>query len=264
MLSFLFFIVCFLASTIGAVCGIGGGVVIKPVLDAIGALDVDAVSFLSGCTVLSMTAYSVLAGKVHGNSTIKKSTGIPLSLGAVAGGLLGKWLFSYLLTLSSDKNKVGAVQAACLMLVTIGTLIYTLYKNRVRGLHVKNRFCCVIIGVALGIMSSFLGIGGGPINLIVLFYFFSMPTKTAAENSLYIIFFSQTASLLSSVITGNIPQFSAETLILMIAGGIGGGICGRVLNKKLTGKTVDKLFIGMMVVIILICIYNVHKFLVVI
>ena len=37
----------------------------------------------------------------------------------------------------------------------------------------------------LGIISSFLGIGGGPINLVVLFFFFSMPTKIAAENSLY-------------------------------------------------------------------------------
>ncbi|MEI3183290.1 MAG: sulfite exporter TauE/SafE family protein [Lachnospiraceae bacterium] len=39
-------------------------------------------------------------------------------------------------------------------------------------------------------MSSFLGIGGGPINLVVLLYFFSMDTKAAAQNSLYIILFS--------------------------------------------------------------------------
>lgn len=29
-------LVCFLSSVVGAVCGIGGGVIIKPVLDATG------------------------------------------------------------------------------------------------------------------------------------------------------------------------------------------------------------------------------------
>ena len=59
MIHMVFFLVCFLASAAGAICGMGGGVVIKPVLDAFGILDVDSISFLSGCTVLSMTAYSV-------------------------------------------------------------------------------------------------------------------------------------------------------------------------------------------------------------
>ena len=53
-----FLIVCFGASIVGAICGIGGGVIIKPVLDSFGVLDVTAISFLSGCTVLSMTTYS--------------------------------------------------------------------------------------------------------------------------------------------------------------------------------------------------------------
>ena len=48
--------VSLLASAAGAVCGIGGGVLIKPVLDAFGVLDVASISFLSGLTVLSMSA----------------------------------------------------------------------------------------------------------------------------------------------------------------------------------------------------------------
>ena len=61
-----FLIVCFGASIVGAICGIGGGVIIKPVLDSFGVLDVTAISFLSGCTVLSMTTYSVLKNKISG------------------------------------------------------------------------------------------------------------------------------------------------------------------------------------------------------
>ena len=112
-----------------------------------------------------------------------------------------------------------------------------------------------MIGLLLGIMSSFLGIGGGPINLVVLGYFFSMDTKTAAANSLYIILFSQLASLIATLISG-VPEFRILALILMVAGGIGGGIVGRKLNKKMDNRAVDKLFIGLMVLIVGICVYN--------
>ena len=166
-----FLIVCFGASIVGAICGIGGGVIIKPVLDSFGVLDVTAISFLSGCTVLSMTTYSVLKNKISGESHVTMKTGFPLAIGAAVGGLIGKWLFSYVKSLSSDPNKVGAVQALCLLIVTLGTLIYTIYKAKIKTYEVDSAIVCVLIGIFLGIMSSFLGIGGGPINLVVLFFF---------------------------------------------------------------------------------------------
>ena len=175
-------------------------------------------------------------------------------------GLIGKWLFSYVKSLSSDPNKVGAVQALCLLIVTLGTLIYTIYKAKIKTYEVDSAIVCVLIGIFLGIMSSFLGIGGGPINLVVLFFFFSMSTKIAAENSLYIIFFSQIASLISTIVTGSVPDFQIGVLVLMVAGGIAGGICGRAINKKIDEKTVDKLFIALMVLMIVINIYNIYKF----
>lgn len=260
MIYLIFLVVCFGASIVGAICGIGGGVIIKPVLDSFGVLDVTAISFLSGCTVLSMTTYSVLKNKISGESHVSMKTGLPLAIGAAVGGLIGKWLFSYVKSLSSDPNKVGAVQALCLLIVTLGTLIYTIYKAKIKTYKVENVIVCVLIGVFLGIMSSFLGIGGGSINLVVLFFFFSMSTKIAAENSLYIIFFSQIASLVSTIVSGSVPDFQIGVLILMVAGGIAGGICGRAINKKIDEKTVDKLFIALMVLMIVINIYNIFKF----
>lgn len=260
MLYIAVFAVCLLASIAGAICGIGGGVIIKPVLDALGIMSVSAVSFLSGCTVLSMTTYSVVKSKLSGQSHIEQKTGFPLAIGAALGGVVGKWLFSLVSSLSPDKNKVGAVQAACLFVVTLGTLFYTIYKSRIKTYHVTNSLLCIVIGLVLGILSSFLGIGGGPINLVVLFFFFSMPTKTAAENSLYIIFFSQMASLISSVVTGSIPEFRGSMLLLMTTGGIGGGIAGRAVNKKLSDKTVNRLFIILMIVILFINVYNIYRF----
>lgn len=260
MITTLFFIICFLASVIGAICGIGGGVIIKPALDAFHMMDVAAISFLSGCTVLSMTTYSVIKSKRSGESRIEQKTGLPLALGAAFGGILGKWIFSFISGLSPDKNRVGAIQAVCLLIITAGTLIYTIYKDRIHTRQVQNAAICIVIGLLLGIMSSFLGIGGGPVNLVILFYFFSMTTKVAVENSLYIIFFSQISSLLWSILTKSVPDFDLFMLLLMIVGGICGGIVGRALNKRIPEKTVDKLFISLMGIIILINIYNIFIF----
>lgn len=252
-----FILVSFGASIIGAICGIGGGVIIKPTLDAFGLLEVSAINFLSGCTVLAMSCYSVVRSKISKSSKVDMKTGTPLAIGAAVGGILGKSLFRMVEGLFADKNTAGAVQAACLALITVGTLIYTIKKDKIKTHQIKNTAVCAVIGVALGIMSSFLGIGGGPINLVVLYFFFSMTTKVAAQNSLYIILFSQATSFLSTVVTRAVPDVNMLLLAGMIVSGILGGMAGRSINKKIDDQMVDRLFIGLMVVIILINIYNV-------
>ena len=244
-----------MSSIVGAICGIGGGVVIKPVLDMLQMGAPATINFLSGCTVLSMSLYSVSKALRAGDSKVEMSTGTPLALGAALGGVVGKEMFSAVKAFFDGSPMVGGVQAIALGIITLGTLLYTLNKSRIKTRTTSNKLVCLVIGLLLGIMSSFLGIGGGPINLVVLGYFFSMDTKTAAANSLYIILFSQLASLIATLISG-VPEFRILALILMVAGGIGGGIVGRKLNKKMDNRAVDKLFIGLMVLIVGICVYN--------
>ena len=251
----LFFVVAFLSSIVGAICGIGGGVVIKPVLDMLQMGAPATINFLSGCTVLSMSLYSVSKALRSGDSKVEMSTGTPLALGAALGGVVGKEMFSAVKAFFDGSPMVGGVQAVALGIITLGTLLYTLNKSHIKTRTTSNKLVCLVIGLLLGIMSSFLGIGGGPINLVVLGYFFSMDTKTAAANSLYIILFSQLASLIATLISG-VPEFRILALILMVAGGIGGGIVGRKLNNKMDNRAVDKLFIGLMVLIVGICVYN--------
>lgn len=86
MIYFSFFVISLAASIVGAICGIGGGVIIKPLLDAFGILDVKTISFLSGCTVLSMSVYSFVISKVKRESLVDMKIGTPLALGAAAGG----------------------------------------------------------------------------------------------------------------------------------------------------------------------------------
>lgn len=258
--SLLYLVVSFLSSVAGAICGIGGGVIIKPVLDLCALADVSTISFLSGCTVLSMSFYSVGHNLLLGESKVDMTTGTPLAIGAAAGGVAGKQIFDVIRSMFSNPNAVGAVQAGCLAIITAGTMVYTMFKGRIKPHHVHNRGACAAIGLVLGLLSSFLGIGGGPINLVVLFFFFSMDTKTAAQNSLYIILVSQIASLLTTLITRNVPEFAWSALVLMVFGGIGGGMAGRVINKRMGSTAVDKLFMGLMIIIIAISISNAVRY----
>lgn len=256
----LFGAVSFCASTVGAICGLGGGVIIKPVLDAFGVISVSAISFLSGGTVLSMSLYSIVKSRLSGESLVDRKIGTPLAIGAAIGGIAGKGIFQSISVMFAEQDIVGAIQAGCLLVITVGTLVYTINKFKIHTRQVKNVATCIAIGLVLGILSAFLGIGGGPINLVVLFYFFSMDMKVAAQNSLYIILFSQITSLLSTLITRTVPEFSLVLLLLMAAGGILGGVCGRVINKKIEESIVDRLFVLLMGVIIGINAYNIYQF----
>ncbi len=252
----LVFLIALLSSAVGAICGIGGGVVIKPVMDMFRIDSVAAISFLSGCTVLSMSCYTVGRAMLAGEGRVDVKTGTPLALGAALGGLAGKALFTAVKDLFQQSDMVGAVQSACLAAITLGTLAYTLCKARIHTHRLTAPAACCAVGLALGICSSFLGIGGGPINLVVLYYFFSMDTRTAAANSLYIILFSQLASLLATLIAGTIPDLQLMMLVWMIAGGIGGRACSR----RMDDRAVEKLFMGLMGVIIAISLFNCFRF----
>ena len=239
----IYFLICLGASVLGAISGIGGGVIIKPVMDAIGTLNVSTISFLSGCTVLAMTTMTLYRNR---NSEVKidKKKGTYLAVGAALGRLLGKQIFDTVKTLSGNPNMAGSVQSFVLALVTIGVLIFTLKKAKIRPIKVESSVVSLIIGFALGTLSAFLGIGGGPINLAVLYLFFGMDSKTAALNSIYIIFFSQGMSVIQTLFKG-VPEFEWPVFFMMILGGILGGTVGPIISKKLSLKGVDKIYICM-------------------
>ena len=260
VMTIVFFTVSILSSIVGSICGIGGGVIIKPVLDATGIMSVSAISFLSGCTVLAMSVVSVYKNVRAKAAKLNLRIATGLAAGAAAGGVLGKTMFQTLNSAVGNESVVGTTQALVLIAVTLGTLIYTFYKHRIKTKTYTQLWLCLIIGILLGIMSSFLGIGGGPINLVVLAFFFSMNTKEAALSSLYIIMFSQITSLVQTCVTGTVPEISAAYLAAMVIGGILGGTLGSRVNKKISEEGVDKLFIALMIVIIGINIYNAIKF----
>ena len=252
------FAICLAASTIGGICGIGGGVIIKPVLDALHIMSVSSISFLSGLSVLSMSVVSMI--KQRKSHLVELRTGSLLALGAVLGGMAGNAIFQQLKAMTQDQL-VGMVQAIVLAIITILTLVYSAFlRSRLPSYQVHNPVATVLLGLLMGVLSAFLGIGGGPINLAILYFAFSMDTKKAAANSLYIIMFSQASSFLTSCIQRTIPEFELIYMVLMVAAGILGGMLGSKINKRISAATTDKLFAGLLLVIVFICFYNAWRF----
>lgn len=251
------FLISLIASTIGAICGIGGGVIIKPSIDILGITDVSSASLLSSCTVLMMTGYSVVkefSSKTH--NRIDKKNVFPLAVGAACGGLAGKISFELIKSSLPFTEMVGAYQAVLLGIVALGTFLYTNNKSVIKTKKIDNSYVSFVFGLFLGAMSSFLGIGGGPIDLVVLFYFFSMDTKTASQNALFIIFISQLFSILYTCISGKIPDVQLGEILIMVVGGFLGGVIGKRINSSIRSEIIDKLFMGVLLVIILMSIYN--------
>ena len=247
-------------SIIGAISGIGGGIIIRPVLDITANFDVRVIGFLSGNTVLAMTVAALLRNR-KSEVNVDRYVALPLASGAILGGLGGKGLFDFFRFLADNQGSIGAVQSIILSILTLAVLIFTFSKSRIKSYSIRNRPFCLLLGLLMGGLASFLGIGGGPINLALLYLCFSMDSRTAALNSLFIIFFSQLANLIYTILSGNIPAFPPEILVLMILGGISGGILGLQISQRISERQIDRLFATLMVLIIGISLFNFLRYL---
>ena len=58
-----------------------------------------------------------------------------------------------------------------------------------------------------------------------------------------------------------LPEDERPIIEVKIGTGIGGGIIGRALSKRMDNSHTDKLLMGLMVVIMGVCVYNMTRFL---
>ena len=248
-----YFLVALGASGVGSISGIGGGVIIKLVLDCIGLLPASTVSFLSGCTVFAMAVSNMIRNQ-KSSVALNYQITVFLALGASIGGIIGKQIFSGI------KENLGLIQAVLLFLLNLLVFFYVRYKSRICSFHVANKGVCIAIGLMLGFVSSFLGIGGGPINIAVLYFFFSMGAKETARNSLFIILCSQATSLATTVFANSIPEFPILALVLMCFGGVAGALIGSEASRKMKNAMVEKLFSCLLIALIALNVWNIVKF----
>jgi uncharacterized membrane protein YfcA len=258
----LFFLIAFIPSVAGAICGIGGGIVIKPVLDMLSGNSPKVINFLSSTTVLCMTAVTLSTRLLQTKKSCVKleaGRGTALALGAALGGILGKLLFQLAVT-GLPGNKIGVIQSLSLLILSIGIFIYNIKQGCFEPKRITNIMVCAFWGICLGIMSTFLGIGGGPLHIPVISFFLGMDTKTTSLHVTYIVFLSQLFNFITTVVTGTIPAVSLPVIVVMIAGGIIGGWIGSQLLLRMKNRHADLTFRFFLAVVIFICAWNTVKF----
>lgn len=252
MTELIYFLVILFATFIGASAGIGGGVIIKPALDAINISDISTISFVSSCSVLTMAVYSSIKERKHVENFDSKTVYL-IGIGSVFGGIVGSRIFSHIVEISQP-NAVKAFQSFFLALLLIGVLLNIIFKFKT--FNIKNKFFILLIGFLLGITSSFLGIGGGPINVAVFITLFSCDIKNAAIYSLTTIIFTQTSSLITLYLTKGFSQFNLKILFFALPAALLGGFLGSRFNQKATSETISKMFIFTTIGVIILNIFN--------
>lgn len=249
------FLIAIIATTIGASSGIGGGVIIKPVLESFNMFDLKTVTLLSSITIFSMAVVSLIK-QIKMKDPINFKTTVTIALGSTLGGVLGEKLLKFMLSLSSNSKGVSILQSLMLIFLLAIVYVYINHKDKLKEFKVKSLILIFVVGLILGALASFLGIGGGPINVAIFALLFSMNTKDAARNSIILIFFSQGAKILSIALTTGFSSYNLKVMPYMIVGGVLGGFLGYKLNKSVSDKFITRLFNIVLIFIILVNIYN--------
>ncbi len=237
----LYFLVSLIATTVGSITGMGGGVIIKPILDFIGTYNAQTIGVISSITVLTMSIISVLK-QLQMKTKIQGSIAIPIALGSVAGGFTGERILSFVVNLLKINNMVLAVQNTLLSIIILGVYIYMKNKDKIQSKNYSGTYISLLVGFFLGIISSFLGIGGGPINVALIIYLFSFSTKSAVVCSIITILFAQISKLFTILLTAGFVSYDLTMLPAMMAGAVIGGSVGSKINKKIPEMKVELLF----------------------
>lgn len=253
MVAVIYFIIIILANTIGAVSGVGGGVIIKPLFESFHFHNLENILFFSCVAVFTMAVTTTIK-QVRNGVRLDITRGLAISVGSIVGGVLGSKLVTYLLDFFQSESAVQFIQIALTVCSFLVIFIYSL--RHAKTLHLSHPFVYFLVGVALGTFSTLLGIGGGPINVSLIVFIFGLGMKEAAIYSIVTILFSQLAKLTEIAVNTGFDAFDLPVLFVIIPAAILGGYIGGVVSGRCGDKRVGQIFTGVVLVVILINLYN--------
>ena len=119
----IYFVTILLSNTVGALSGMGGGVIIKPILDFLGFHSLSSIAFYSSVAVFVMSISSTYKQYQNG-IYIDWRKAISISFGSLIGGLLGDWLLNQALLIFSNQGKVQFIQYVIMLVTLVIVLLY--------------------------------------------------------------------------------------------------------------------------------------------
>ncbi|WP_156285913.1 sulfite exporter TauE/SafE family protein [Oceanivirga salmonicida] len=254
----IYFIIIGFSTTVGSLSGMGGGVIIKPALDALSYSDLSNINFYSSFAVFSMATISLIKKYKNGEKiSIRKL--IYILLGSILGGKIGYEIFQNLLV-KFDDDIVKLIQIAIVILILSVSVYYTSFCKY--SLNIKNEISYFIISFILGVVSTFLGIGGGPINVSLFMFVFGIEIKIATFYSILTIFFSQLSKNFVDFFIIGVSAYNIKPLFFIFPAALLGGNLGTTLNLKSSNKFVQKIYTITTIGVILLNIINGLKILI--
>lgn len=252
----IYFLIIVISNTIGAISGIGGGIIIRPIFDAIGYHNILAVSFYSSIAVLVMAATSI-ASKIKEGITIQRDLALLTAMGSIFGGVMGNLFLEGLVISFPREESILGIQMIVAVITLSISLLYTIKKWK--GPNTTKKAMFFLIGGITGCIASFLGLGGGPLNVVAFMLFFGLTIKVAAVYSLFNIIFSQLARTITIGVTTGFQGFDLSMLAFIVPAAIIGGLMGSRVSNVLPETKVTKIYQFMLAGVIVLNIVNFIK-----
>lgn len=259
--------VALLTSTIGSIGGLGGAILLVPLL-TLGDMTIAQAAPLG---LVSVIAGSVAAGRRQtDDGIVNHRFGIVTELGATSGAIIG-----VLLAGSLSNTALTFVLAAVAFVAAVGgawrrgmrwkpdpTLAASEVGERhgslagayrLNGQVVPYAPTRITLGVVLmaasGVITGLAGVGGGFLKTPLSSEVMRLPAKVAAGTSTFTIGLTATTALLLMAIDGRVDASDAALVVL---GALAGGTIGSGLQRRLSPQVVRRATSVVLVVIAVI------------
>lgn len=218
----------FAAGILGSMIGLGGGIVVVPVLTFFGFPSTLAVSNSL------FAAFSNAVGSTVSYSRQKRidySLGLKLGLLCIPGTILGAY-FSSDVTPGLFKILFG------LVLVSSAVYIFMRKKIETQEKTLTKQMIVFVLSASFfaGIISSFFGIGGGIVFVPLMVIGIGMTMKKAAPTSQFILLFASLSGIIVHSLLGH-PDFLQAGLLS--AGAFVGGIIGARISFNIKERSLQ-------------------------
>lgn len=212
----------FVAGILGSIIGLGGGIIVVPVLTFAGFSPTLAASNSLFAAFSNAVASSISYSR---QKRIEYSLGLKLGLLTIPGTVLGAYV-------SSDVTP--DIFKALFGLVLIASSVYIFLQKQIdtKKHTISTKAIILSVGASFfaGIISSFFGIGGGIIFVPLMVVGMGMSMKKAAPTSQFILLFASFSGIVVHSILGH-PDFLQSGLLSV--GAFAGGLVGARLSLEI-------------------------------